>query len=95
MRGSSLHASSTRATAAAGEAADNDVEEGDDGVDDGFETRGDGINNRHDAVADGPEDGLDLLRWLEWVFWRMTRRERKDVRMILRHPWLRYCVVMI
>lgn len=60
VRGPGLHASSTRAAAAAGEAADDDVEEGDDGVDDGFADRGDGVNNRHDAVANGPEDGLDL-----------------------------------
>jgi len=47
------------ATASAGEAADDDAEEGDYGVDDGLETSSDGVDNGHDAVADCPEDGLD------------------------------------
>jgi hypothetical protein len=48
------------AALAAGEAVDDDGEEGNDGVDDSLNTRGDGVNNRHDAVADGAEDRLDL-----------------------------------
>jgi hypothetical protein len=48
------------ASLAAGQARDDDAEEGDDGVDDGLASGGDGVNNRHDAVADGAEDGLDL-----------------------------------
>lgn len=43
------------ATASAGEAADDDAEEGDNGVDDGLETSSDGVDNGHDAVADRPE----------------------------------------
>jgi hypothetical protein len=47
---------------ATGEAGDDDAEERDDGVDDGLETGGNGVDNGHDAVANCPEDGLDLGR---------------------------------
>jgi len=47
------------ATASAGEAADDDAEEGDDGVDDCLKTSSDGVDNGHDAVSDGAEDRLD------------------------------------
>lgn len=64
VRSPRLHAPATRAAAATGQARDDDVEEGDDGVDDGLEACGNGVDNRHDAVADCPEDGLDLCEWL-------------------------------
>lgn len=60
MRRPSLHTATPRAAAAAGEARDDDVEEGDNGVDDGLEAGGNGVDNGHDAVADCAEDGLDL-----------------------------------
>ena len=50
---------STTATTA-GEAADDDAEEGDDGVDDRLKTSSDGVDNGHDAVSDGAEEVLDL-----------------------------------
>jgi len=43
------------AAASAGEAADDDAEEGDDGVDDCLKTSSDGVDNGHDAVSDGAE----------------------------------------
>lgn len=43
------------AATSAGEAADDDAEEGDDGVDDCLKTSSDGINNGHDAVSDSAE----------------------------------------
>ncbi|MCJ1401647.1 hypothetical protein MMC11_004864 [Xylographa trunciseda] len=49
------------ATAAAGQAGDNDVEEADDGADDGLQDGADAVNDGHEARADGLEDGLDLL----------------------------------
>lgn len=54
-------ASSSSASAVAGEAADDDVEDGHDAVEDGFEDVADAINDGHDAGADGLEDGLDLV----------------------------------
>lgn len=57
--GTSLHASAPGAAAAARQARDDDVEEGDDGVDDGFAGGRDGVHDRHDAVADGAEDTLN------------------------------------
>ena len=59
MCGSRLHAATTGASASAGQAADDDVEEGDNGVDDGLKDSGNGVNDGHDAVADGAEDRLD------------------------------------
>jgi len=59
VRGACLHAPPAAAASSAGQAADDDVEEGNDGVDDGPEDTGDGVNDRHDAVANRPKDGLD------------------------------------
>lgn len=47
--------------AAAGEAADDDGEEGGDGVDDASEDTGDTVDDSHDSVADGAEAALDLV----------------------------------
>lgn len=55
-------ASSSPAGAVAGEAADDDVEDGHDAVEDGFEDVADAVDDGHDAGADGLEDRLDLLR---------------------------------
>jgi hypothetical protein len=75
-------------SAAAGQARDDDAEEGDDGVDDGLQSGGNGVNNGHDAVADRAEDGLDLLlvRGCTW-----TNVAGVNVRKKLRHPCLRLC----
>ncbi len=56
------HPGATLAGAAAGEAGDDDVEDGDDAVDDGVEDAADGVDNGHEAVADGLEEGFHL-RW--------------------------------
>lgn len=61
MVGTRLHAAAAGASTAAGETADDDVEEGDDAVDDGGAHGADGVDNGHDDIADGAEDGLDLL----------------------------------
>lgn len=59
--GSTLDSTSVRgpspaaAATAAGQAADDDAEEGDDGVDDRLKTSSDGVDNGHDAVSDGAE----------------------------------------
>jgi hypothetical protein len=50
----------TAATAAAGEAGDDDVEDGDDAVDDGGQHGPDAVDDGHQAVADGAEDGFEL-----------------------------------
>lgn len=47
-------------TLAAGQAGDDDAEEGDDGVDDGVAGGSYGADDGHDAVAYRAEDGLDL-----------------------------------
>lgn len=47
-------------TAAAGEAGNDDVKQGDDAVDDGFEDGTNSIDDGHDASTDGLEDRLDL-----------------------------------
>lgn len=57
----SLHAAATRTTPAAGQAADDDVEEGDNAVDDGSAGGADGVDNGHEHIADGAEDGFDLV----------------------------------
>lgn len=49
------------AHAVAGEAADDDVKDGDDAVDDGLDDGGDAIDDGHESRADGLEDRLDLL----------------------------------
>ena len=79
-------ASSPPAALAAGQARDDDAEEGDDGVDDGLACGGDGVNNGHDAVADCAEDGLDLGCVRECASDRAVDMWR-DVRMIRRRPW--------
>ena len=48
------------ATATAGDAGDDDVEDGDDAVDDGGQHGPDAVNDGHQAVADGAEDGFEL-----------------------------------
>jgi hypothetical protein len=50
----------TTATVAAGDAGDDDVEDGDDAVDDGSQHGANAIDNSHQAVADGAEDGFEL-----------------------------------
>jgi hypothetical protein len=63
--GSTLDSTSVRgpspaaAATTAGQAADDDAEEGDDGVDDRLKTSSDGVDNGHDAVSDGAENRLD------------------------------------
>ena len=51
---------SSALVAAAGQAADDDVEEGNDAVDDGHADAADAVDNRHDDVADGLADALQL-----------------------------------
>jgi len=50
---------SRAASAAAGEAGDDDVEQRDNAVDDGHEDGADGIHDGHQARADGLADGFD------------------------------------
>lgn len=57
-RGVSPSAASTSATA--GEAGDDDVEDGDDAVDDGVEDGANSVDDGHEAGADGSEDALNL-----------------------------------
>jgi hypothetical protein len=78
--------------AAAGQARDDDVEQGDDGVDDGLQSGGNGVNNGHDAVADRAEDGLDL-RIVSGCTCKKVAGV--NVRKRLRHPCLRLCDVPI
>ena len=54
-----LVGASTRA--AAGEAADDDAEEGGDGVDDALKDTGNTVDDGHDSVTDGAEAALDLV----------------------------------
>ena len=51
----------TLSTAAAGEAGDDDVEEGHDAVDDGLEDTSDTVNDRHEDGSDGLEETLNLF----------------------------------
>lgn len=44
----------------AGQAADDDVEDGDDAVQDGTEDGADGVDDAHQASADSVEDAGDL-----------------------------------
>jgi hypothetical protein len=46
--------------ATAGQAADDDVEEGDDAVEDGLEDGGDGVDNAHETSANCCEERFDL-----------------------------------
>jgi len=50
----------TAATATAGEAGDDDVEDADDAVNDGGQHGPDAVDDGHQAVADGSEDGFKL-----------------------------------
>jgi len=52
--------SRARASATAGQAADDDVEDGQNAVDDGIENGGDGVHDGHESATDGLEDGFDL-----------------------------------
>lgn len=60
MRSTRPHPPSSRAAASAGQARDDDAEEGDDGVDDCSAGSTDGGDDGHEAVAYGAEYGLDL-----------------------------------
>lgn len=55
------HAAPATAHAVAGQAADDDVEDGDDTVDDGLDNAGNAVDDGHESRADGLEDRLDLL----------------------------------
>lgn len=55
---------SLTATAAASQAGDEDVEEGDDGVDDTGEDGSDSVDDGHETSTDGAEHACDLLRML-------------------------------
>lgn len=50
------------AAAAAREAGNDDVEDGDDAVDDGFQDGADAVDDCHQTGSNGLEDGFDLLR---------------------------------
>lgn len=51
---------SSAATTAAGEARDDDVEEGDDAVNDGGQDSADAVDDGHEDIADRAEDGFEL-----------------------------------
>lgn len=59
--GLSVRLVGTSTRAAAGEASDDDGEEGGDGVDDAPEDTGDTVDDGHDSVADGAEAALNLV----------------------------------
>lgn len=52
---------------AAGEARDDDVEDGNNSVDNGLEDGSDSVDNGHEGSTNGAEDGRDLKRWSERV----------------------------
>ena len=81
---------SAAAAASAGQAGDDDAEQGDDGVDDGLQSGGNGVNDGHDAVADRAEDGLDLRTVSQCTGVTVYG---VNVRRKLRHPCLRLCDV--
>jgi hypothetical protein len=54
------HAPTTSAAVAAGDEADDDVEEGDDAADDGVEDVANTVHDGHYHAADRAEDGFDL-----------------------------------
>ena len=54
------------ATASAGEAWDQYVEESDDGTDDALEDGSDSVNDGHETGADSAEHSGDLLKMLEF-----------------------------
>jgi hypothetical protein len=51
-------------TSTAGEARDDDVEDGDDSVDDSLENGTDSVDDSHQGSADGAEHRGDLEFWL-------------------------------
>ena len=59
MTGSPRTMTSTPA-AAAGEARDDDVEDGDNGSNNGLQDGPDAVDDGHEACADGLEDGFNL-----------------------------------
>jgi len=61
--GTRLHAASTTSSASAGQARNDDVEEGDDGVDDSGADGADGVDDGHEAVADRAEDGFNARNY--------------------------------
>lgn len=56
-----MPALTTPSALAAGEAGDDDVEDGDDAGDDGLQHGADAVDDGHEAGADGLEDGFDLV----------------------------------
>lgn len=52
---------------AAGEARDDDVEDGNNSVDNGLEDGSDSVDDGHEGSTDGAEDGRDLKSWSERV----------------------------
>lgn len=52
----------TSPTTTAGQAGDDDIEEGYNAGDDGLEDRADAVNDGHEASPDGAENGLDLWK---------------------------------
>lgn len=50
----------TSSATSAGQARDNDVEEGDDAGNNGLENGADTVNDGHETCPDGLEDRLDL-----------------------------------
>ena len=58
--GARLCAAAPAAGLAAGQTADDDVEERDDAINNGHADGADGVDDGHDDIADGAEDGLDL-----------------------------------
>jgi len=57
---SSTHSVPSPADAVAGEAGNDDIENGYDTVDDGFDDCGDTVNDGHKAIANSTEDTFDL-----------------------------------
>jgi hypothetical protein len=66
-------AAPTTSTAAAGEAADDDVEQSDDAADDGGQDTADSVDDGHEDAADGTEDARDLEIVLDGVYGNATR----------------------
>lgn len=56
---------SSATTATAGEARDDDVEEGGNGADNGLQDGGNAVNDGHQAGADGLAEGFDLFALLD------------------------------
>ena len=53
---------SSASRAVAGQAGDDDVEEGDDAINDGGQDSTDSVDDGHEAAADGAEEIFDLER---------------------------------